>query len=140
MRSGWRPVCALAALILAALGATWWVAVAFYLLLYNTGHLVLRVYAFRLGYGHGKHVGEELKRSPLQHAHNWLAAAGALFIGLLLPLTVARPVFPGWGGTLWTIALIGGAALGLIFGGRVRTPVALVLAGATLVALLVSAL
>jgi hypothetical protein len=73
-------------------------------------------------------------------ARGWLAATGAFFIGLLLPLTVARPVFPGWGGAAWTVALIGGAACGLIFGGRVRTPVALVLAGATVVALLVSAL
>ena len=138
--SGWRPVCALAALILAALGAPWWFAIGLYLLLYNAGHIALRVYGFRLGYSFGKRVGEELKRSPLQQAHNWVGDAGAFFIGLLLPLTVARPVFPGWGGALWTLALIGAAALGLIFGGRVRTPVALVLAGATVVALLVSAL
>jgi hypothetical protein len=47
-------------------------------------------------------------------------------------------VFPGWGGALWTVALAGAAVLGLIFGGRVRTPLALVLAAATLVALLLS--
>jgi PTS system mannose-specific IID component len=138
--SGWRPVCALAALILAALGTTWWVAIGIYLLLYNAGHIALRLYGFRLGFKHGKRVGEELKRSPLHRVNSWLITAGAFCIGLLLPLTVARPVFPGWGGALWTVALIGAAAFGLIFGGRVRTPVALVLAGATAVALLVSVL
>lgn len=138
--SGWRPVCALSALTLAALGTSWWIVIAGYLVLYNAGHIALRVHAFRLGYKHGKHVGEVLRHSPFQYAHHWLASAGALLIGLLLPLTVARPVFPGWGGALWTIALIGGAGLGLIFGGRVRTPVALVLAGATVLALLVSGL
>jgi hypothetical protein len=76
----------------------------------------------------------------LHRAHNVLDVAGAALVGFLLPLTVARPVFPGWGGAMWTLALIGAAALGLIFGGRVRTPLVLVLAGATLVALLVSVL
>jgi PTS system mannose-specific IID component len=138
--SGWRPVCALAALTMAALGAPWWAAVGVYLVLYNIGHLALRIYSFRLGLHHVRKVGEELKRSPLHKANAGLDVAGAWLVGIMLPLTVARPIFPGWGGALWTVALIGGAALGLIFGGRVRTPVALVLAGATVVALLVSAL
>jgi len=136
--SGWRPVCALTALTIAALGGPWWLAIGVYLLLYNAGHLALRIYAFQLGYHHGRGVGEELRRSPLHRAHNVLDVAGAALVGFLLPLTVARPVFPGWGGAMWTVALIGAAALGLIFGGRVRTPLVLVLAGATLAALLVS--
>ena len=138
--SGWRPLCALAALIIAALGAPWWASVAAYFVVYNIGHIGLRVYAFKLGLTHGKRVGEELRHSPLQRAHSWLDVAGATLVGVLLPLTVSRPIFPGWGGAFWTLALIGAAALGLIFGGRVRTPVALVLAGATVVALLVSTL
>lgn len=138
--SGWRPVCALAALTLAALGAPWWLVIGVFLLLYNTGHLALRGYAFRLGYRNGRRVAEVLRRSPLHRANSALDATGAFLVGLLLPLTVARPVFPGWGGAMWTVALIGAAALGLIFGGRVRTPLVLVLAGATLIALLVSAL
>lgn len=138
--SGWRPVCALSALTLAALGAAWWVCVGVYLVVYNIGHIWLRVYSFRLGLDHGKRVGEELRKSPLQKAHGWLDVTGALLVGMMLPLIVTRPVFPGWGGTLWTAALIGGAVLGLVFGGRVRTPVALVLALATIAALLVSVL
>lgn len=138
--SGWRPVCALAALSLQALGATWWVCIGAYFLVYNAGHIGLRVYSFRLGLRHGKRVGEELRKSPVQKANGWLDVTGALLVGVMLPLIVTRPVFPGWGGTFWSAALIGGAALGLVFGGRVRTPVALVLAAATVVALLVSAL
>jgi len=138
--SGWRPVCALAALTLAALGAPWWASVATYLVCYNAGHIMLRLYSFRLGLRYAKRVGEELKHSPLQRAHTPLDSAGALLVGIMVPLTVARPIFPGWGGALWAVALIGAAVLGLVFGGRVRTPVALVLAGATVVAMLVSAL
>ena len=138
--AGWRPVCALAALTIAALGGKWWASLLTYLVCYNVGHIALRVYAFKLGLHHGKRVGEELKRSPLNRMHSWLDVAGALLVGVMLPLTVARPIFPGWGGALWSVALIGAAVLGLVFGGRVRTPVAMVLAGATVVALLVSAL
>lgn len=138
--AGWRPVCALAALAILALGAPWWAAVVLYLLVYNAGHLALRVYSFRLGLEHGIRVGEVLKHSPLLSAHGPLEKLGAGLIGFLLVLYVARPVFPGWGGALWTVALGGAALLGLLFGGRVRTPVALVLAVATIVALLVSVL
>lgn len=138
--SGWRPLCALSALALAALGAPWWIAVGSYFLVYNAGHIALRVYSFRLGLTHGRRVGEVLRSSRLNEAHHLLDAAGAVLIGVLLPLTIARPIFPGWGGALWTVALSGAAMLGLLFGGRVRTPVAIVLAGATIVSLLVSVL
>jgi mannose/fructose/N-acetylgalactosamine-specific phosphotransferase system component IID len=138
--SGWRPVCALLALALIALGAPWWTAVAAYLVIYNVGHIGLRLYVFRLGLVHGKRVGEELRKAQWQQAPHYLDIVGAVLVGLMLPLTVARPVFPGWGGALWTVALIVAAVLGLIFGGRVRTPVALLLAGATVVALAVSVL
>jgi mannose PTS system EIID component len=138
--SGWRPVCALAALAMAALGAPWWASVAVYLVVYNAGHIALRLHSFRLGLDHGRRVGEVLRNSRLNEAHHWLDAVGAGLVGLMLPLTIARPVFPGWGGALWTVALGGAAALGLIFGGRVRTPVVVVLAGATVVALMVSVL
>jgi mannose PTS system EIID component len=138
--AGWRPVCALAAVTMIALGAPWWAALATYLVIYNAGHLALRVYSFRLGLEHGRRVGEALKRSGLDNAHTRLDSIGAGLVGVLLTITVASPVFPGWGGTLWTFALAGAAVLGLIFGGRVRTPLAVVLAVATLVALLVSVL
>jgi mannose PTS system EIID component len=138
--SGWRPVCALCALSAAALGAAWWVSILVYFVLYNIGHVALRLYSFELGLNYGKRVGEELKKSHLHSLNSWLDSAGALLIGLLLPLTVARPYFPGWGGALWTVALILAAGLGLLFGNRVRTPLALVLAIATVSALVVSAI
>jgi PTS system mannose-specific IID component len=133
-------VCALFALLLAMLGAAWWSVLLAFLLLYNAGHVALRFWAFRFGFAHGKHVGEELRRTPVQSVQRALDAGGALLVGALLPLAIARPVLPGWSGALWTVALAVAALLGLRFGGRVRTPVALVLAIATLLAMLVSAL
>jgi mannose/fructose/N-acetylgalactosamine-specific phosphotransferase system component IID len=137
--AGWRPVCALLALLLVALGADWWVAVVAFLVVYNAGHFWLRWWSFRFGLAHGKHVGEELRRIPVQKVQRTLDFAGAMLVGALLPLVIVRPALPGWGGALWTAALVIAALLGLRFGGRVRTPVALVLSIATLLALLVSA-
>jgi PTS system mannose-specific IID component len=138
--AGWRPLCALFALLLAALGAPWWSVLPAFLLLYNAAHLAMRFGSFSFGFKHGKHVGEELRRTPVQALQRTLDFAGALLVGALLPLVIARPALPGWSGALWTVALAGAALLGLRFGGRVRTPVAFVLAIATLLALLVSAL
>jgi PTS system mannose-specific IID component len=138
--SGWRPICALAALLLVALDVPWWVAILTFLVIYNAGHFALRWWSFRFGLTHGKHVGEELRKKPVQKVLHWLDFAGALLVGAMLPLVVVRPAFPGWGGALWTVALIAGAVLGLRFGGRVRSPVAVLLSIATIIALLVSAL
>jgi PTS system mannose-specific IID component len=138
--SGWRPVCALFALLLFAVDAPWWLVLIAFLLIYNAGHLALRFWALHFGLAHGKHVGEELRKTPVQKAQRGLDSAGALLVGALLPLMIARPALPGWGGALWVAALGVAAMLGLRFGGRVRTPVALVLAIATLLAMLVSAL
>jgi tetrahydromethanopterin S-methyltransferase subunit B len=137
--AGWRPVCALFALLLVALGASWWVALLAFLIIYNAGHFALRWWSFRFGLKHGKHVGEELRKTPVQRAQHWLDVTGAVLVGALLPLMIARPAFPGWGGALWTAALVAAAIFGLRFGVHVRTPVALLLAVATIIALLVSA-
>lgn len=138
--AGWRPVCLLFALLLVALEAPWWAVLIAFLGIYNTGHFALRWWSLRFGFAHGKHVGEELRKTPVQKAQRSLDTAGAVLVGLLLPIMIARPALPGWGGTVWTIALSFAALLGLRFGGRVRSPVALVLAVATLLALLVSVL
>lgn len=138
--AGWRPVCALLALLLFMLGAPWWVVLLAFFGIYNAGHVALRYWAWRFGFVHGKHVGEELRHTPVQKVQRSLDFAGALLVGVLLPLAIARPALPGWGGALFTVALAIAALLGLKFGGRVRTPVALVLAVATLLAMLVSAI
>ncbi len=138
--AGWRPVCALLALLLVALGAVWWVVVAAFLLIYNAGHFALRFWSFRFGFRHGKHVGEELRKTPVQKTQHTLDAAGAFLIGILLPLSIAHPALPGLGGAFFLAALVVAALLGIRYGGRVRTPVALVLSLATVVALLASVL
>ena len=46
---GWRPLTVLAALVLALSGVSPFFTVSFFLLLYNAGHLALRIWSFRIG-------------------------------------------------------------------------------------------
>ncbi|MBI4544904.1 MAG: PTS system mannose/fructose/sorbose family transporter subunit IID [Gemmatimonadetes bacterium] len=126
--AGWRPVCVLAALALLFAGAPWWVAVFGFLIIYNSGHVLLRAWALRLGLREGIGVGERLRHSPLGPAQRWLDLLGAFLVGLVLPLAAAGKVV----GTVlplpW-IALAGLAAVaGLRYGSAIRTPMIALLA------------
>jgi PTS system mannose-specific IID component len=147
--AGWRPVCVLLALALLLAGAPWWLGVLAFLLLYNAGHLALRVWGYRLGWREGKQVGERLRRSPLATYTRGLSAAGAFLVGLVLPLIVAGAwlepasvdvptsvgvdgrlgsVGPGWG----IVAVLAGIA-GAVRGARLRTPLVLALSSLALI-------
>jgi mannose PTS system EIID component len=134
--AGWRPVCMLVALLLLFGGAPWWLAVGAFLLVYNAGHLALRVWAWRLGLRHGLRVGERLRQSRLPAIQKALPAVGAVLVGVLVPIAAAgdivglRPA-PGF----VAVALLG-AAVGARFGTIVRDPIALLLGSVALLGML----
>lgn len=127
--AGWRPVCVLTALLLLIGGAPWWLAAGAFLVVYNAGHLAVRVWAQQLGMRHGLRVGERLRQSRLPQVQKALPAVGGFLIGALIPLAATgefvgvRPALP------WVAAALLGAAVGVRFGGAVRTPLALLLGG-----------
>jgi len=133
--AGWRPVCLLAALALALLGARWWVVVGAFLVVYNAGHLAVRVAAFRMGDRWGRDVGERLRRLPLGPTQQVLAAAGAFLTGVVLTLVVAWGPVPPAGrgewmeGPGWVLAAAAAAGLGVRFKSALGGPVVLVLLG-----------
>ncbi|MGH7574508.1 MAG: PTS system mannose/fructose/sorbose family transporter subunit IID [Longimicrobiales bacterium] len=134
--AGWRPVCALLALLLLLFGAPWWVVVLVFLTVYNAGHLALRGWAFRLGFSSGREVGEQLRRAPLSEVQRGVARGGAFLLGCLLPLAAVGGLVSGRPLPVVTIVLAAVAAIiGLAAGHRVRTPVVLALAGFMLVGL-----
>jgi mannose PTS system EIID component len=130
--AGWRPVALLFALLLFLASAPWWVATATFLLLYNAGHVGLRIWSLRLGLHYGLRVGERLRTSSIGIAQRVLPAVGAFLLGALVPLAATgrfvgmRPALP------WVAAALGGALLGIRFGAATRTPLALLLALAAL--------
>jgi PTS system mannose-specific IID component len=127
--AGWRPLCALAALLLACSGAPWWLPVACFFVLYNAGHLLARAWSFRLGLRYGRGVAEHLRRGHLQDLQRFIAATGAFLLGLVLPLAAGGGLLASPRTAPWLIAAAAGAILGVRLGNAVRTPVVLALAG-----------
>jgi PTS system mannose-specific IID component len=133
--AGWRPVCLLAALALALLGAAWWVVVGVLLLVYNVGHLTVRAAGFRVGSRWGRDVGERLRRLPLGGVQRAMARAGAFLTGVVLVLVVAWGPVPPVGrgewmeGPGWILAAAVAAGLGIRFKSALRGPLVLALLG-----------
>lgn len=80
--TGWRPVCLLCGVLAYSLGAEPWTAILIFLVPYNAGHLLLRVWAFRTGWHAGIDVADRLSADALKRAGRWLAGAGALLAGV----------------------------------------------------------
>lgn len=131
--AGWRPVCLLFALALLLVGAPWWVGVVAFLVIYNIGHIRLRLWAYRLGLEEGRFVGERLRRSPVLRLQTGAAVVGAFLAGLLVPLVIAGrflPSMPEAGSTervAWAIIAAFGAIFGIRMGIRARYLVVLLL-------------
>jgi mannose/fructose/N-acetylgalactosamine-specific phosphotransferase system component IID len=135
--AGWRPICVLAALGLLALGLPWWAVVGCFLVVYNAGHIAVRVAGFRLGLSAGFQVGERLRSVPLGRVQQALTAAGAFFAGLVVAVAVGRGVLPAESmppssGPHWGAAAAVAAVAGIWFGTRLRTSVVVLLGGVLL--------
>jgi len=131
--AGWRPVCVLMALLLVALGSRWLTSIVFFLLVYNTGHVLLRVYALRAGTRYGKQLGEHLRSAPVERVQRNLQRSGAFLIGILIPLLASgrslRVELPLWWFAIALLAVVVGAR----FGAAVRLPLVFALTLFTLV-------
>jgi mannose PTS system EIID component len=138
--AGWRPTCLLLALALFGAGAPWWAAAGTFLLIYNIGHVALRLWGLRVGLKSGVHVGERLRTSVVGPAQRWLGGIGPFLVGLLIPVAAAgslvgvRPSLP------WAVTGFAAAAIGLRFGPGIRGPASLLLAAFAAAGLLLGAL
>lgn len=130
----WRPACLLFALALLFAGAQWWAGIAAFLVVYNGGHVLLRVWSYRLGLCEGKSIGERLRHSPIDRVQRALTVGAAFLVGLILPMAAAGSHF--WAAGLmvdgmlpahWILAAAAGAVIGARFGARVRQPTILIL-------------
>lgn len=83
--AGWRPLCLLLAIAAHALGFGATAAVLLFLLLYNAGHVWLRVWAYRTGWASGLEVGRSLSRSMVHRAAGPLIAVNAALLGAAAP-------------------------------------------------------
>lgn len=92
--AGWLPFTSLLVLLAFALGAPPLAVVVLFLVVYNVGHVALRVWGLRVGWRHGLRVATVLGHPVLRHAPLWVTRAVAVLAGAALPLAVRRIVGP----------------------------------------------
>ncbi len=88
--AGWLPFCSLVALLAFGLRATPIFVLTLFLLLYNAGHLALRIWGLHVGWTRGLAVASALANPVLRQGPTHLARAAAATAGLAIPLTAAR--------------------------------------------------
>lgn len=135
--AGWRPVCLLLALALLLAGAPWWVGVGTFLVVYNAGHLGIRLWSYRLGLRGGKAVGERLRGSHIGQVQRVLGIIGAFLAGVVIVLAPTGVAAPEPVSPVWTGLAVAGAVAGMTLGNRLRTPVVLALIALGMLGILV---
>jgi mannose/fructose/N-acetylgalactosamine-specific phosphotransferase system component IID len=125
----WRPTATLVALVVAVAGGPPWLAVAVFLLLYNSGHLLLRSWGFVVGLRYATKVGERLERAGLSQVAVRISALGVLALGLVLGLVAGRGLEGDPARALWLVPMFVGGFVGVRFGRQAWKPLVLGLAG-----------
>jgi PTS system mannose-specific IID component len=124
----WLPGVSLLALTLYWIGLPGWVAVVAFLLVYNFGHVGLRLWAFRIGLADGREIGSRLATADLTGLASRLQKVAAFLLGALVGAVLMGGQGLGAAGPTW-IALATAAALaGLFVGHRAWRPAALTVA------------
>ena len=106
--AAWLPAMSMAALTFWWLGAGVWPVVIFFLVLYNFGHVSLRMWGFRSGLREGRAVAAALGRARLSHLGRRLQHIATLLLGALAGAVIAGPGGLGDAGAPW-VALAGTA-------------------------------
>jgi PTS system mannose-specific IID component len=93
--AGWLPLCSLLALAVFGLGGGPLLVVGGFLLLYNAGHVALRLWALETGWRNGLRVAPALGAPVLRQGPEHVARAAALVAGIAIPLALSRVIGPG---------------------------------------------
>ncbi|MEP6989872.1 MAG: PTS system mannose/fructose/sorbose family transporter subunit IID [bacterium] len=88
--AGWLPFCSLIGLLCFGLGSGPAAVLVTFFVLYNAGHLALRVWGLHVGWTRGLGVASALANPVLRQGPTHLARAASAIAGVALPLTVAR--------------------------------------------------
>lgn len=114
--ASWLPTVSLVSLLLYWWTLPGWAAVVVFLVLYNAGHIGLRIWGFRAGLREGHQVGRHLGHAALGRWTERLRAVAALLLGLLVGAVLAADGGLGAMGALWTglagAAFIAGLTIG----------------------------
>ena len=106
------PLCSFAALVVFGIGGSPLATVLTFLVLYNVGHIGLRIWGLQAGWRMGLNVAQSLGHPMLQRSQPYLGRLAAALAGFAFPVALHRVIGPGQillGGTL--IAVLAGAVL-----------------------------
>lgn len=122
--AAWLPGASVFALTLYWLGVPGWLAVGAFLLVYNVGHVGLRLWSFRVGLAEGRQVGARLASADLSGWTRRVEAVVSVLLGALVGVLLAGERGLAAAGVLW-VALAACAFLtGLLLGHRGWRPAA----------------
>jgi len=122
--ASWLPVLSVLALSMVWLGAPGGLAVVVFLVVYNVGHVGLRLWGFRVGLAEGRDVGRRLARARLGTWTHRLRSAGALFLGALVGSVLAADGGLADAGAIWVALALAAFLAGLLVGHRAWRPAA----------------
>jgi mannose PTS system EIID component len=122
--AAWLPGVSVLALTLYWLGAPGWLAAAIFLVLYNLGHVGLRVWGFRAGLSEGRQVGKRLVGANLSWWTGRMKAVTVLLLGLLVGALAGGGGALAGAGTLWLALAACAFVIGLLGGHRAWRPAA----------------
>ncbi len=111
--AGWRPLCVLSAILAFCLGLDPRLAALAFLLVYNVGHVALRLWGFRIGWQAGLDVGAVLNRSMLRNIAGRLTPVNEALTGTIRVLLIHRA--PGLDLGPMGAGMTAAAALGAFF-------------------------
>lgn len=120
----WLPGVSAASLALFWLGLPVWAVVAFFLIVYNVGHLALRVWSFRTGLRQGLDVGRRLGEADLTGWTSRLKPLVVVVLGVLVGAVLGGPDALRGTGAVWAGLGLAGFLLGLVAGHRAWRPAA----------------
>jgi PTS system mannose-specific IID component len=128
--AAWLPTVSLTALALWWLGLPGWVVVGVFLVVYNAGHLALRIWGFRAGLRDGRDVARTLGEARLAQLGARIQSIAALLVGVLTGVVLAGRGGLSEAGLPWLVLAIGCFVVGLLVGHRVWRPTAIAIVAA----------
>ena len=115
--ASWLPFCSVVALGVYGAGGSALAVVGTFLLLYNSGHFLLRAWGLHIGLSRGLNVASALGNPVLRQGPQYIGTAAALVAGIALPLALQRVVGPG---RVLAGSIIGAAFIGILLLARLR--------------------
>lgn len=126
----WLPSVSVFALVLYWLGLPGWVAAILFLIVYNAGHLGLRLWGFRVGLSDGRLVGRRLEGAHLAAWITHLKTGAALLLGVLVGALLAGDGGLASAGGPWVFLGACAFVAGLLIGHRAWRPAAVTVVAA----------